>query len=175
MNLADISIDLLHGLTPTKSNSDTTIGVVLVLLAFIGGVVNIPSFLALQTESIYQRIIWRYSILALFIAPKFILDILLSITSLWNIFIANIIPLFCLSLLNTAYVYMVYYAARHTFVLHTLFLCSIGPTFAAAWKIIKREPYTALEYIGLGLNVFGVYLCCCESSPLDRTSLSTTS
>eukprot|EP00826_Nyctotherus_ovalis_P053564 TRINITY_DN6982_c0_g6_i1.p2 TRINITY_DN6982_c0_g6~~TRINITY_DN6982_c0_g6_i1.p2 ORF type:complete len:174 (-),score=33.12 TRINITY_DN6982_c0_g6_i1:689-1210(-) len=170
MNLTDVSIDLLHGLTPIKPNSDAAVGAILVLLAFLGAVVNIPSFLLLQAESIYQRIIWRYCVLALFITPRFIFDILMSITSIWNIFIANIIPIFFLSLLNTAYVYMVYFAARHTFVLHTVFLCSVGSTFATAWKIIKKEPYTSLEYIGLGLNVFGIYLCCCESSPLDRIS-----
>ena len=129
---------------------------------------NIPCFLILQAESIYLRIIWKYLALALFISPRFIYDIIANITSLWDIFIANIFPIFLLSFLNTAYVYMVYYAVNYTFVSHALFLCMLGPAFSTAWKIIKREPYTSLEYIGMGLNIFGAYLFCCESGPSER-------
>ncbi len=171
IDLGELSIELFQGLTPAKSSTDTTIGMVMFLLAFIGAVVNLPSFLLLQAESIYQRIIWRYLVLALCIAPQFLYDIIINITSFWDIFVANIFPIFFLSLLNTAYVYMVYFAARHTFVAHTLLLCSLGSTFNAAWKIVKREPYTSLEYIGIGINVFGAYLCCCEGSPLERKEI----
>ena len=168
IDLGDLSVELLQGLTPAKPSTDTTIGMVLFVLAFIGAVLNLPSFLLLQADSIYQRIIWRYLVLALLITPQFLYDLLTNISSFLDIFLVNIFPIFFASVLNTAYVYMVYFAVRHTFVAHTLLLCSIAPTFSAVWKMIKREPYTSIEYIGIGINVFGAYLCCCEGSPLER-------
>ena len=160
-------MDLFNGMTRESTSGDTTIGILLLVFAFIGAVLNLPCFLLLQAESIYQRIIWRYLVLALLISPKFIYDLLANITAFWDIFLANIFPVFFLSLLNTAYVYIVYFAVNHTFVAHTLLLCSIGTAFSSTWKIIKREQYTTIEYIGIGINVFGAYLCCCEGAPLE--------
>ncbi len=173
MDLHELSIDLFSGLNKANESGQTSIGLLLFFLAFLGAMVNLPSFLLLKADSIYQRIIWRYLGLALFISPKFIYDLLVNITSFWGIFVSNIFPIFFLSLLNTAYVYMMYFAVQRTYVAHTLLLCSIGPTFSAVWKIIKREPYTTIEYIGIGVNVFGAYLCCCDQAAhLDRILVS---
>lgn len=171
IDLAELSIELFQNFTPSSSAADTGIGVGMFLLAFMGAVLNLPSFLLLDADSIYLRIIWRYAGVAIMTSPFFLYDILVNIANFWDIFIANIFPIFFLSLLNTAYVYMVYFAVNHTFVAHTLLLCSIAGTFNAVWKIAKREPYTSIEYIGIGINVFGAYLCCCEGSPIDRKSI----
>ena len=167
LDLAEMSDIAYQRIVPSKGLGDTAIGIILFILAFIGALVNLPSFLLLPAESIYQRIIWRYAVLALLISPKFLYDVMVNITSLWSILLANIFPIFFLSLLNTAYVYMIYFAVRHTFVAHTLLLCSISTTFISTWKIIRSDKYTAVEYIGIGINVFGAYLCCCEGAPLD--------
>jgi drug/metabolite transporter (DMT)-like permease len=73
--------------------------------------------------------------------------------------------------LNTAQVYMVYFAVQKTYVAHTLLLCSIAPTFLATWRIAKNAPFTRLELLGIGLNVFGAYWCCCDAGPFDKSKL----
>ena len=76
----------------------------------------------------------------------------------------NIIDIFLISVINTLYVYLVYASVKHTYGVHTILLCSIATTFISTWKIARKTAYTSMEYIGIGINVFGAYLCCCEGS-----------
>ena len=159
----------MQSLNNVRPKSDTAIGLALFLLAFIGAAINIPCFLSLQTESYFHRIIWRYLILGLLITPRFLYDLSANITSMWNILACNLLPIFFLSLLNTCYIYLICIAVNHTFVVHTLFLSSLGSTYIVVWKIIKGDSYTSIEYVGVGLNVLGVYLCCCEETSIEST------
>ena len=168
MNLADLSIEIFQELDISKPSKEASTGVVLFLMAFIGAVLNLPSFLLVGGESICQKIIWRYFGLLVFISPRFLYDFLSATDALGKAFFSNIIPIFFLAILNTIYVYLVYFAVKHTFVAHTLLLCSIGTTFLATWKIARRAQYTTIEYIGVGVNVFGAYLCLCEGAPIPR-------
>lgn len=146
------------------------IGIICFILAFAGAVLNLPCFLHLSGEPIYLKIIWRYLILLIVLLPKFLIDLLSNIENIFNIFLANIFPILLLAILNTAQVYMIYYAVRHTYVAHTLLLCSIAPTFLATWKIAKNAPYTRLELLGIGFNVFGAYWCCCDGGLYEPES-----
>jgi hypothetical protein len=154
-----------------KVRESAKFGLGLLLFALLAAIVNLPSFLQLTASSIYLRIIWRYMIFLLLVIPRLVYDITQHASRLADIVSPCVGPVFFLSLLNTAYVFLVYFAASHTFVAHTLLLCSIGTTFVATWKIINQERYTRLDYIGIGFNVFGAYLCCCEGAPLESTSL----
>jgi len=136
----------------------------LFLLAFLGAILNLPSFLMLGTGSIFRRMIWRYLGLLIFLSPKMLYDFLANTEKISQALFNNVVPIFLLSFLNTLYVYLVYYAVSHTYVAHTLLLCSIPSTFYCTWKIARRSPYTTVEYVGIGVNVFGAYLCCCEGS-----------
>lgn len=151
-----------------KIRESATFGVGLLIFALLAAVVNLPSFLQLTAGSIYLRIIWRYMIFLILVIPRLVYDIAQNASRLADIVSPCVGPVFFLSLLNTAYVFLVYFAVNHTFVAHTLLLCSIGTTFVATWKIINQERYTRLDYLGIGFNVFGAYLCCCEGAPLER-------
>jgi hypothetical protein len=68
------------------------------------------------------------------------------------------------------YTYLIYYSATKTFVVHTLLIASMSITFTSTWKIIRGIPFTRIEYLAIGINIFGVYLCCCEYPIIDSTS-----
>ncbi len=174
LNLNDLSIELFQELNVIKSTKDASAGVIMFVMAFAGALLNLPCFLLLNgVESIFRRIIWRYLGLILVLSPRFAFDVLANMDSIGKILFANVIPVFFLAAINTAYVYMVYFAVSHTFVAHTLLLSSIATTFLATWKIAQRAPYTTIEYIGIGVNVFGAYLCCCEGAPISSIHVPT--
>jgi len=156
--------------SPALRKPEATIGTILLIFSLAAAILHLPSFRLLSTESIFVRIAWRYIVLFLMFAPKMAYD---SYNNVFN-FVDGIIehagPVFGLSLLNLTYVYMLYFAVLHTFVAHTLLLGSIPTTFYAVWKIASKQPFTRLEYIGIGINVFGAYLCCCEGAPLASNS-----
>lgn len=144
-----------------KPVSTTVFGLICFGMAFSGAVLNLPCFLLLKGEP-FVKISWRFIILFLIISPVALLDILANITNIWNIFLKNL-PFICgLSILNTMAVYTLYLSSEMTYVAHTLLLSGIAPTFVVAWKIVKKTPYTTLEILGIGFNVFGAYWCCCD-------------
>lgn len=152
---------------PGKINENATFGIILLVCALFAAIIHLPSFKLLKATSIYLRIIWRYIIFLLILIPKLVFDIIQHAPNLSSIIAPCLGPIFFLSLLNTAFVFLVYFAVEHTFVAHTLLLCSIGTTYVATWKIANQDPYTRLDYLGIGFNVFGAYLCCCEGAPLE--------
>lgn len=168
LDLNDISMEIYQELDFSRMPTDASSGVVLFILAFIGSLLNLPSFLLLETQSISLRIMWRYFGLALIIAPWFLYDLLSASETVWRAIFDNVVEVFILSLLNTLYVYLVYLSVGYTYVVHTLLLCSLGTAFLAAWKIAKRASYTVIEYVGIGVVVFGAYLCCCEGNYSSR-------
>jgi hypothetical protein len=161
-------MEIFQELDFSRMPTDASSGVVLFLLAFIGSLLNLPSFLLLETQSISLRIMWRYFGLALIIAPWFLYDLLSASETVWKAIVDNIVEVFLMSIINTLYVYLVYTSVNYTYVAHTLLLCSIGTTFLATWKIAKRSSFTVIEYIGIGTNILGVYLCCCEGNYTSR-------
>lgn len=165
------SIDLFQGLDTSRPKSDTAIGVILFVLAFVGCTVNLPCFLSLQTESYFHRIVWRYLVLGLLITPRFLYDVSANVAFVWDLLLASIFPVFFLALLNTCYIYLVCLAVHKTFVVHTLFLSSFGGVLNVVWKIVRGGGYTAVEYIGIALSVFGAYLFCCEDASLGSKVL----
>ena len=154
-----------------RSSKDATAGIIFFLLAFTGALINLPSVCALkEVKSNFLKVIWRYIGLFVLICPKFIVDIIKNLDCLGKLLYSNVVPIIYLSFLNTVYVCMTYYAVNHTYIAHTLLLCSIATTFLTTWKIIRREQYTTIEYIGVGINVFGAYLCCCEGGTPEVSS-----
>lgn len=145
----------------------TTLGVVLFCISLLAAIFNVPSFLLLEAKSIYLRIAWRYMIVLIFFMPKLMFDAYTDIFAFVESIGGFAGPIFSLSFLNTIVVFLIYYAAEHTFVAHTILLCSIPTTFLATWKIASKQPYTKIDYIGIGFNVFGGYLCCCEGAPIS--------
>lgn len=131
--------------------------------------VNLPSFLKLEEQSVYLKVMWRYLTLLAIVSPTIIMDFMEDAPRLIEIIYTNLFPVFFVSLLHGLNVYLVYFAATRSFVAHTLLLCSIPTTFSATWKIARRLPFTRIEYIGIGINVFGAYLCCCEAPIIDST------
>jgi hypothetical protein len=166
---------VFQGIILKQVTNKARLGLIFFALAFLGALLNLPCVLKLQAESLSIKIAWRYFGLLLFIMPQALLD-LLSLTTIIKQTIIRQLPLILLlSAANTMGVYLVYYAAEHTFVAHTLLLCSLATTFSSTWKIICGLPYTRIEYVGIGLNVLGSYLCCCEGGPLSRILFSTRS
>jgi len=98
------------------------------------------------------------------LSPAMLLDIATTDAFVMDILRHNTGPVFFVSLLSTAYTYMIYFAATQTYVVHTLLMCSIATTFITTWKIARKLPFTKIEYFGIAANVFGSYLCCCEGA-----------
>lgn len=124
---------------------------------------NLPSFLLLNEQSFYLKIIWRYLIVLITLGPFLLMDFMESVKCFIYLLNANFVSLFILSIIHMAYVYLIYYAASQTFVVHVLLLSGVPTMFTTVWKIVRRLPFTRIEYIGIGIDVFGIYLCCCES------------
>lgn len=116
----------------------------------------------LSEYSFQLRIIWRFTFLLIAVFPWFLKDLFTNSTIVNEAIISYTFKVALLALLNCAYIYLVYFAACKTFVAHTVLLCSIAPTFVAAWKIARGIRFTIIDYVGIGFNVFGAYLCCCE-------------
>ncbi len=167
LNILEISVEL-EKTRPERSTEQTTLGTVLFLISLLAAILNLPSFLLLEAKSIYLRIAWRYMIVLLLFVPKLLFDAYNDVFKFVESVSGFAGSVFGLALLNTINLYLVYFAASHTFVAHTLLLCSIPTTFLATWKIASKQPFTRLEYVGIGINVFGAYLCCCEGAPLER-------
>jgi len=144
----------------------STIGLLLFLAALAGGIVNLPSFLMLKNQSVYIKVVWKHVIMLGAITPFALLDMIIGDALILDMVSDSLVPMFFLTILYCAYVYMVYFAVTQTFIAHTLLLCSIGTTFTTAWKIVRKLPFTRLEYLGIAANVFGAYLCCCEGASI---------
>lgn len=147
------------------------LGIILFALALFGAVINIPCFLSLEAESIFLKIIWRFFVLVIILLPKAFYDLSLNLDNLGKIFSSkNLLDLFFLSILNTIWVYMFYYAASHTFAAHTLLL-QIPLMFLCIWKLLRRESTTYLEIIGLATCILGSYLISNDGATLDRRDI----
>ena len=151
-----------------RSTQDTLYGVGFLVVSLAAAIVNLPSFLKLGEQSIYLKVMWRYGVLLILDSPLLLYDFLTSATPFDELVTANFTTVFFLSMLNCAYVFMVYNALLHTFAAHTLLLCSMATTFTTVWKMASKRQFSRLEYLGIGANVFGAYLCCCEGGPLRR-------
>lgn len=172
LNLNDISMELLQGISSSRTGGMTFIGVLFFICAFIGALLNLPSFILSSKDgeiSTPIKVIWRYGILIIGLLPLLINDVLSNFERIWDIIFSNYIQLFSLAFLQTIYVYLVYFSAQKTYIAHTILLCSIPTTFLATWKIAKRARYTSIEYLGIAINVFGAYLCCCDCSGAEVT------
>lgn len=163
----------LSALRKNLNVGPAVVGLLFLALSLLSAIVNLPSFLMLAEQSIYLKVIWRYAALLAVLVSPIITDFMEDAPRLAHLLYSNIFPVLFLSLLHASNVYLVYFAVSHTFVVHTLLLCSIPTTFLAAWRIARRLPFTRLEYLGIGFNVFGAYLCCCESPADAITSTST--
>jgi hypothetical protein len=175
LNLNDISMELMQGLNTSKTSGLTFIGVFFFACAFLGAMLNMPSFLLVSDEfpvSTPVKVVWRYSMLIIVMLPFLISDVLNNLERLLDLVMANYIPLFLLSILQFVYVYLTYFAVQRTWVAHVILLCSIPTTFLATWKIAKKARYTQIEYIGIGINVFGAYLCCCDASGIEGSNFA---
>lgn len=159
-------------LKPPKSICATSLGLVFFIIAFFGALINLPSFLLTHNEgpAITLCVIWRYFGLLLVISVIFMFDILGRFQDFINFITREFWAVVFLAFCHTFYVILVYHAVVNTYVAHTLLLCSIATTFASTWKIVRNEQYTSIEYIGIGINVFGAYLCCCEGEPDSKYS-----
>ena len=147
------------------------LGIILFALALFGAVINIHCFLSLEAESIFLKIIWRFFVLVIILLPKAFYDLSLNLDNLGKIFSSkNLLDLFFLSILNTIWVYMFYYAASHTFAAHTLLL-QIPLMFLCIWKLLRRESTTYLEIIGLATCILGSYLISNDGATLDRRDI----
>ncbi|MDR3734938.1 MAG: hypothetical protein P4L10_05295 [Acidobacteriaceae bacterium] len=145
-----------------KNVGPAVVGVLFLLLSLTAAIVNLPSFLKLSQQSVYLKVMWRYFALLIALVPFIITDFMEDAPRLAHMLYTNLFPVLFFSILHAFNVYIVYFAVTQTFVVHTLLLCSIPTTFLTTWRIARRLPFTRLEYLGIGLNVFGAYLCCCE-------------
>lgn len=161
LNLNDLSFDIEPHPLP-KGLIPSLIGLFFLLLSLFGSIMNLPSYLMLKEQSIYVKIVWKHIVMTSIFSPFMILDLATSDIFIIKVIVDNISSLITLSIISTLYNYLVYYAVTQTFVVHTLLLCSIATTFITTWKIARRLPFNRIEYIGIGFNVFGAYLCCCE-------------
>ena len=160
-------MQLFQKIKPPKSVGTTFLGLLFFILAFGGALINLPSFIMVQASgpSIYLCIIWRYLCLFVCCLPFLAFDFCSDYKNIIETLKKDIWNLAVLSFFNAFYVYLIYFAVNHTFVAHTILLCSLASTFSCTWKIVKRDAYSTIEYIGIGVNVFGAYLCCCEGDP----------
>ncbi len=165
INVLELSIELTKPHEKREVES-ATFGVFMLIVSLCAAILNLPSFLRIEAKSICLRIAWRYMVLFLIFIPKMAFDAYIDVFHFAESVASYTGPIFGLALLNTAYAYMVYFAAERTFVVHTLLLSSIATTFLSTWKIASKQRFTRFEYIGIGINVFGAYLCCCEGAPI---------
>lgn len=167
-------MDVTAGIT-TKRTRSTIIGILLLVFALAGAVINLPAFLYLYEQSTEVKVIWRFMLLIILLLPWVVNDILDNIHRFPEFFTKNISHILLHSFILCIYIYLVYYAVRETFVAHTLLLCSMSTTFSTVWKFIRSMPFTKLEYIGVAANVFGAYLCCCEGATVFRGEIASKS
>ena len=146
------------------------LGVVLLLLALVGAIVNLPCFLTLNTKPVFLKIIWRYFGTLYVLLPKLWIDLRLVLKSfdIAEFFTEHYTSLIWLPILLTLSQYLVYIAGECSYVAHALLLGGLGSTFVTVWKIASKQDYTRIEYIGIAVNVFGAYLCLCEGAPIPR-------
>jgi len=149
----------------------TAIGLIFLVLALFGSIVNVPSFLILKEQSIYLRVIWRYLITLIITVPILMIELYNTTDKLLTSINENKGSLIIQSILQTIYVYLVYYAATKTFVSHTLIFSTIPILFISIWKLISHLPFTRLDYIGIILVIFGMLLCLFETSVVDSIVL----
>ncbi len=148
----------------------TALGLLFLILTLFAAIVNLPSFALLSAKGTYLKICWRYLGLLYFMSPMLAMDIYrLGPGYLLGFIMARYDQMFWLSVLTAAHVALVYAAACRTYFVHALLLSSLATTFVSVWKIASKQGYTRFEWIGLGINVFGAYLCCCDGLPLKST------
>ena len=171
INAYEIAVDLQTH-PPMRSLGETVLGVTFLLFGLIGAVINLPAFVSLGTKPVFVRIGWRYLGLFCLILPKLAHDLYRCQINIRYYFLTEYSRILWLSFCHTLSSYLLYLAATRTYFVHALLLSSIGNTFAGAWKIASRQEYTKIEYIGIAINVFGAYLCCCEGQNLESTQVS---
>lgn len=162
----------MHG-EGNRNLGPTLVGLIFLLLSLAGGILKLPSFLALDEQSIYLKVMWQYLIVLAVVCPILTVDFFDSGQYFAAFADTNFLSAFALSLLHMGFVYLVYLSATRTFVMHTLLIVSMSLTFSTTWKIIRSVPFTRVEYIGIAINVLGVYLCCCESAATSSNSTTT--
>ena len=156
-NPLEISIDLDRKVTELGIKQ-ASFGIIIFFIALLGTVLNPSFFLILDANSIYLRIAWRYIIILLLLIPKLIFDGYRDLFYFVECISDFAGPTFGLAILNTLYNFLMYYSISHTYMVHSLLLCGIPSAFPLAWKIASKQFYSRLAYIGLGLNIFCVYL-----------------
>eukprot|EP00826_Nyctotherus_ovalis_P045802 TRINITY_DN5101_c0_g2_i4.p1 TRINITY_DN5101_c0_g2~~TRINITY_DN5101_c0_g2_i4.p1 ORF type:complete len:272 (-),score=24.05 TRINITY_DN5101_c0_g2_i4:233-1048(-) len=135
--------------------------------------VELPCFLKLGEQSVYLKVMWKYAAILVILASTLFLDFFNGVYSFTELIFKDIFKVLILSLIHAAFVYLIYFSAEKTLVIHTLLLSSMATTFITSWKILRRIPFSHLEYIGIAINVLGVYFCCYGTSAVDSTSLPT--
>lgn len=166
VNLNELSFDMESRPAP-KGTLPSLIGLFLLLLGLLGGILHLPSYLKLNEQSIFLKVIWKYITMTAIFAPFMIIDFATTDNFILWVIAENFPSLIILSIIDTLYIYMIYISISQTYVLHTLLLTGIATTFLTTWKIARRLPFTRIEYIGIGINVFGAYLCCCDSGEIE--------
>lgn len=152
-------------------NEYACLGTFLFVLALFGAVINIPCFLTLPADSIFLRIIWRHFVLVVLLIPKLFYDSAALGSNINQTFSStNMFNVFAISLINTIWLYLFYFAASHTFAAHTLLL-QLPMLFLTFWKLIKKDVTTYLELIGVATCVFGAYWITNEGATLDRRDI----
>lgn len=154
-----------------RTRMATILGLVFLVLSLAGSVLNIPSFLMLADQSIYLKVMWRHSVVLIFTLPPVVIQYFNDAEMFLALVSANWCLMFLQGLLQTVYVYLVYYAANKTFVSHSLIFSTLPLVYSSLWKIVRRFPLTRIDYIGLSMVFFGMFLCLCESNAIDSISL----
>jgi len=140
----------------------------MLIFALLGAIVNLPCFYILKEKPVMLIVIWRY-IGVLYIAfPKLIIDLYTQYRNydMLEFIKNNYLLISCTAFALTMSQFFIYKAALLTYFAHTLLLSGISGCFIVFWKIASKQGYTKIEYIGLGINVFGAYLCCCDANSL---------
>lgn len=131
---------------------------------------ELPCFLKLGEQSVHLKVMWKYAtILAILISTLF-LDFFNGVYSFTELIFKDFFKVLVLSLIHAAFAYLIYFSVEKTLVIHTLLLSSMATTFITSWKILRRIPFSHLEYIGIAINLLGVYFCSYGSSALSSTS-----
>ena len=144
----------------------TIIGLIYLLFSLIGNIINLPSFLILDEQSFYLKITWRYMTIFVFVLPVIFLNCIETTQCILSLIFGNFISILLLSILHTAYIYLLYLSAEKTYIIHTLLICSISKVFITLWKAIRSLPLTKIEFVAIGFCLLGVYLCYWESNSI---------
>jgi len=150
-----------------KAIGSAVIGLIFLVIALFSATINLPCFLVLSEQSIYLKIMWKYTTILLILIIILSLDFSNGLYSFMKLLLKDMFKVFILSIVHTAFIYLLYFSAEKTLVIHTLMLSSMATTFITSWKILRRIPFTHLEYIGIAINILGIYFCCYGTTTID--------